>query len=77
VFAVSAAEGALNLSAIKDAFKQLHVLSHISISELAARLQDPADPLCAELAAAAAEGQVHASAGEGARSVSVLLLLLL
>jgi hypothetical protein len=72
VFAVQAADG-FNLSTVKDAFKQLHVLSHITLSDLAARL-DPADPLCAESAAAAAEGQQHAL--EGARSARYLLLLL-
>lgn len=65
VYAVHASEG-INLSTIKDAFKQLHVVSHIALSDLAARL-DPADPLCAEHASAAAEGQQHAAAAEGGR----------
>jgi len=66
VFAVQAADG-INLSSIKDAFKQLHVLSHISLADLSARL-DPTDPLCAELANTAAEGQQHATtAAEAAR----------
>ena len=73
-FAVHAADG-INLSTIKDAFRQLHVLSHVSLADLAARL-DPADALSAEVAAAAAaaataaaDGQQHAAAAtmEGAR----------
>jgi hypothetical protein len=68
VYAVHATDG-INLSTIKDAFKQLHVVSHISLSDLAARL-DPADPLCAELASAAAEGQQHVAA-EGGRYVGI------
>lgn len=65
MFAVHAADG-INLSAIKDAFKQLHVLSHLSLGDLAARL-DLADPLSLEVATAAAEGHQHAAALEGAR----------
>jgi hypothetical protein len=65
VYAVHASDG-INISTIKDVFKQLHVVSHIALIDLAARL-DPADPLCAEVASAAAEGQQHAAAAEGAR----------
>lgn len=63
VYAVHASDG-INLSTIKDAFKQVHVVSHITLSDLAARL-DPADALCSELASAAAEGQQHAAAEAG------------
>jgi hypothetical protein len=74
VFAVHAADG-INLSSIKEAFKQLHVLSHISLADLAARL-DTADPLCAEVAgattaAAAADGAQGGAADAATGCVSM------
>lgn len=65
MFTVQAADG-INLSAVKDAFKQLHVLSQITLSDLAARL-DPADALCAEIASAAAAADGQQQLADGAR----------
>eukprot|EP00775_Hariotina_reticulata_P009324 gene9324-9489_t len=64
VFAVQAADG-INLTAIKDAFRQLQVLQHMSLADLVSRL-DPADPLTAELAAAEATAGNASSAGSTA-----------
>jgi hypothetical protein len=60
VFAVQAAEG-ISWPALRDALRQLRVLQHLSLPDLAACM-DPADALSTELQAAA-------TAAEGARCV--------
>lgn len=65
MFSVHAAE-VLNLSAVKDAFKQLRVLPIVSLADLAARLE-PGDPLAAEASASAADRQQQAICAEGGR----------
>jgi hypothetical protein len=70
VFAVQAADG-INLTAIRDAFRQLQVVQYLSLADLAARL-DPADPLTAEVTAAEATSGNNASCAGSSADVARL-----